>query len=219
MADEPTLDQVQPPNPGEEADVEISALEHVGELSGRWLPVPYQLSCLFAVQVFLGGADPHMPRILLAVDTLERPGSGGRHLDAQLDEGRPFRPLDRTELAVFLDHPVMRELLRRMERAGVDRAPFKIAAILETLGPALPRIRMSRIQPHAAVDVSLVLDLGNSRSTAALVESRDKGLFSIPLEVRSSLDPFAVNDETFDSRVTFLPPPFDAGAGSPVAET
>jgi hypothetical protein len=199
-------------NPGEEADVEISALEHVGELSGRWLPIPYQLSCLFTVQMFLGGGDLRSPRILLAIDTLEQPGASGRHLDAKLDEGRPFRPLDRTELAVFLDHPHTRDLLRKMERAGLDRAPFKIAALLETLGPALPRIRFSRVEPHATVGVSLVVDLGNSRSTAALVESREKGLFSIPLEVRSSLDPFAVSEETFDSRVTFLPPPFDEAA-------
>jgi hypothetical protein len=196
-------------NPGEEADVEVSALEHIGELSGRWLPIPYQLSCLFAVQVFLGGGDLRAPRILLAVDTLERQGSAGRHLEASLDEGRPFRPLDRSELGVFLDHHNTRDLLRKMERAGIDRAPFKIAALLETLGPALPRLRFSRIEAHATVGVSLVVDLGNSRSTAALVESREKGLFSIPLEVRSSLDPFAVSEETFDSRVTFLPPPFD----------
>jgi hypothetical protein len=196
-------------NPGEEADVEVSALEHIGELSGRWLPVPYQLSCLFAVQVFLGGGDPRSPRILLAIDTVERKASGGRHLDASLDEGRPFRPLDRGELAVFLDHGNTRDLLRKLERGGLDRAPFKIAALLETLLPALPRIRFSRVEPHATVGVSLVVDLGNSRSTAALVESREKGLFSIPLEVRSSLDPFSVSEDTFDSRVTFLPPPFD----------
>ncbi len=196
-------------HPGEEADVEVSALEHVHELSGRWLPIPYQLSCLFAVQVFLGGSDPRAPRILLAIDTLERAAAAGRHLEASLDEGRPFRPLDRDELAVFLDHPNTRDLLRKMERAGLDRAPFKIAALLETLGPALPRIRFSRVEPHTTVAVSLVVDLGNSRSTAALVESREKGLFSIPLEVRSSLDPFSVSEETFDSRVTFLPPPFD----------
>ena len=196
-------------NPGEEADVEISALEHVGELSGRWLPIPYQLSCLFAIQVFLGGGDPRSPRILLAIDTVELKGSAGRHLDASLDEGRPFRPLDRGELAVFLDHPHTRDLLRKLERGGLDRAPFKIAALLETLNPALPRIRFSRVEPHATVGVSLVVDLGNSRSTAALVESREKGLFSIPLEVRSSLDPFSVSEDTFDSRVTFLPPPFD----------
>src|ERR1700689_1471599 len=38
---------------GEEPDVEIAALEHVGELSRRWLPVPYQLSCPLAVHVHL----------------------------------------------------------------------------------------------------------------------------------------------------------------------
>jgi hypothetical protein len=197
---------------GEEPDIEISALEHMAQLSHRWLPVPYQLSAQHAVQVFLGGEDPRAPRILMAIDTLERQGSAGRHLDATLDEGRPFRPLDKNECYAFLDHPTTRELLRKMERAGDDRAPFKLAALLETLGPALPRLRFSRIESKPAISVSLVLDLGNSRSIAALVESRDKGLFAIPLEMRSSLDPFQVSQETFDSRVTFLPPPLDKAA-------
>src|SRR5580658_8085600 len=115
---------------GEEPDIEISALEHMAQLSHRWLPVPYQLSAQHAVQVFLGGEDPRAPRILMAIDTLERQGSAGRHLDATLDEGRPFRPLDKNECYAFLDHPTTRELLRKMERAGDDRAPFKLAALL-----------------------------------------------------------------------------------------
>ncbi len=198
--------------PGEEPDIEISALEHLGELAGRWLPVPYQLSAPHVVQVFLGGDNARAPRILLAIDTLERTGADGRHLDATLDEGRPFRPLDKNECSSLLDHPETRELLRKMERAGDERAPFKLAALLETLGPVLPRLRFSRIESKPAIPVSLVLDLGNSRSTAALVESRDKGLFAIPLEIRSSLDPLQVSQETFDSRATFLPPPFDKAA-------
>ena len=49
----PSTFSVRRANPGEEPDVEISAHDHLGELSNRWLPVPYQLSCPFAVQVFL----------------------------------------------------------------------------------------------------------------------------------------------------------------------
>ncbi len=197
--------------PGEEPDVEVSAVDHLPELSHRWLPVPYQLSCPFAVQVYLAptGDDPRAVRVLLAVDTLEQSASQGRHLDAALDAGRPFRPLDRTETAAFLDHPETRELCRRMEKAGVDKAPFKVAALLDALGPVLPRLRFSKVEEHTPIPVSLVLDLGNSRSTAVLVERRDQGLFAVPLEVRSASDPFAVSDETFDSRVTFLPSAFD----------
>ena len=198
--------------PGEDPDVEVSALEHFAELAGRWLPVPYQLSCPHAVQVWLAGDDPTAPRVLLAVDTLERPQAGGRHLDASLDEGRPFRPLEKEEHGAFLDHAETRDLARRLEKAGVDRAAFKLAALLETLAPALPRLRLSRVDARTAIAVSLVLDLGNSRSTAVLVESRERGLFAVPLEMRSSVDPLAVSDETFDSRVTFLPPPFDRAA-------
>jgi hypothetical protein len=195
--------------PGEEPDVEISALEHVAQLSHRWLPVPYQLSCPHAVQVWLGGEDPRAPKVLLAVDTLEARGSGGRWLDAALDADRPFRPLDKNECAAFMDHAETRELLRKLEKAGIERVPFKLAALLETLGPVLPRIRLARTESRSPIPVSLVLDLGNSRSTAVLVEAREKGLFAVPLEIRSSVDPLAVSDETFDSRVTFLPPPFD----------
>ena len=196
----------------EEPDVEISALEHVAELSNRWLPIPYQLSCPHCVQIFLqptGGQDGSSLRALLAIDTLEHAGAGGLHLDAGLDAGRPFRPLDKDECAGFLDHPETRDLLRKLEKGGVDRAPFKVAALLETLAPLLPRIRFSRIEDRAALPVSLVLDLGNSRSSAVLVEAREKGLFAIPLEVRSSSDPFQISDEMFDSRLTFLPSPFD----------
>src|SRR5437868_559068 len=49
----PSTLSVRRANAGEEPDVEISAHDHLGELSNRWLPVPYQLSCPFAVQVFL----------------------------------------------------------------------------------------------------------------------------------------------------------------------
>ena len=71
-----------------------------------------------------------------------------------------------------------------IERSGVDKALFKLAALLETLVPLLPKIRLSRIDAHQPVPVSLVLDLGNSRSTALLVEGRDAGVFGVPLEMR-----------------------------------
>jgi hypothetical protein len=99
---------------------------------------------------------------------------------------------------------------------AVERAPFKLLALLDTITPFLPRIRFSKIDPAGSVPVSLVLDFGNSRSSATLVEARDKGLFALPLEMRSSSDPFQVSDETFDSRITFLPSPFD-DAVTPVA--
>ena len=204
---------------GEDPDVEISPLEHFHELSNRWLPIPYQLSSPHAVQVYLSGEQSRSPRIMLAIDTLERPGAAGRCLDANLDADRPFRPLDRNECAAFLDHPETRDLLRKMERASIDRAPFKLAALIETLGPFLPRLRLSRVEDHQPVPVSMVLDFGNSRSAAVLVENRDKGpsgaasggseVFAIPLEVRNSSNPFQLSEETFDSRVTFLPAPFD----------
>jgi hypothetical protein len=218
--------------PAEDPDVEISILEHLPKLSGMWIPVPYQLSCAHAVQVLIApaGGRRGAVKLMLAVDTLEHPGSQGRFLDASLDEGRPFRPLDRDECGGFLDHPVTREFIRRLEKAGVDAAPFKLAALYELLGPYLPRIRLSRIEMPAArgeagaglshgaepIDVSLVVDFGNSRTTAVLIEARDKGLFAIPLQLRSSTDPFTVAEEAFDSRITFLPSPFE-DATSPLA--
>ncbi|WP_394832144.1 virulence factor SrfB [Pendulispora rubella] len=198
---------------GEKPTVEIAALEHIAELSNRWLPVPYQLSAPHAVQVFLSAEDARRPRILLAIDTLAYAGAAGRALDPQLDEGRPFRPLDRTELAAFLDHAETREWLRKLEAGGIERCTFKFAAVLEALAPALPRIQVSQVRPELAIPVSLVVDLGNSRSTAALVEARQeqdgRQLLTVPLELRNSLDPFRTSDATFDSRITFLPSPFD----------
>ncbi len=194
---------------GEEPDVEISAVDHLGELAGRWLPVPYQLSCPFAVQVFLAQTAGGGVRAVLAVDTFEAQGSQGRHLDAGYDEGRPFRALDKNEVGHFFEHPEVRELVRRLERAGVEKALFKLAALLETLSPLLPKIRLSRLEMHQPIPVSLVLDLGNSRSTALLVEGRDAGVFGVPLEIRSLSNPLARSQEAFDSRITFLPSPWD----------
>jgi hypothetical protein len=204
----PTI-SVRRAQPGEEPDVEVSAVEHVAELANRWLPVPYQLSCPFAVQVFLAQTGGGGVRAVMAVDTLEVQGSQGRHLDAAFDEGRPFRPLDKTELGNFFELPEMRELVRRLERSGVDRALFKIAALLEVLAPLLPKIRLSRLEAHQPIGVSLVLDLGNSRSTALLVEGRDAGVFGVPLELRSLSNPLVASHEAFDSRITFLPSPWD----------
>jgi hypothetical protein len=194
---------------GEEPDVEISAVDHLSELAGRWLPVPYQLSCPFTVQVFLAQTGGGGVRAVLAVDTFEAQGSQGRHLDAAYDEGRPFRALDKNETGQFFEHPETRELVRRLERAGVDKALFKLAALLETLAPLLPKIRLARIETHQPIPVSLVLDLGNSRSTALLVEGRDAGVFGVPLEVRSLGNPLARSQEAFDSRITFMPSPWD----------
>ncbi|MDB4946506.1 MAG: hypothetical protein JWP97_6040 [Labilithrix sp.] len=205
----PATFSVRRASPGEEPDVEISAHDHLAELSNRWLPVPYQLSCPFAVQVFLAETGTGGIRAVLAVDTLEQQGSGGRHLDAQYDEGRPFRALDRTEVAQFFDHPETRELVRKLERAGVDKALFKLAALLESLAPLLPKIRLSRLETSQPISVSLVLDLGNSRSTALLVEGRDSGVFGVPLEMRNLSNPVERSQETFDSRITFLPSPWD----------
>jgi hypothetical protein len=193
---------------GEEPDVEISAVDHLSELAGRWLPIPYQLSCPFAVQVFLAQTGSGV-RAVMAVDTLEVQGTQGRHLDAQYDDGRPFRALDKNEVGQFFEHAETRELVRRLERAGVEKALFKLAALMETLAPLLPKIRLSRLETTQPIAVSLVLDLGNSRSTALLVEGRDAGVFGVPLEVRSLGNPLSTSQEAFDSRITFLPSPWD----------
>lgn len=212
--------------PAEDPDVEISFLEHLSSFARMWIPVPYQLSCAHSVQVYLAptGGRRGAVKAMLAIDTLEHPDTQGRFLDRKLDEGRPFRPLDREETGGFLDQPVVKEFVRRLERAGVDAAPFKLSALYEILQPYLPRIRFSRIEmpapagtggaaqlSHGAepIDVSLIVDFGNSRTTAVLVEARDKGLLSIPLALRSSSDPFTVTEEAFDSRVAFLPSPFE----------
>ena len=205
----PATLSVRRANPGEDPDVEISAHDHLSELSNRWLPVPYQLSCPFAVQVFLAETAGGGVRAVLAVDTLEQQASQGRHLDGQYDEGRPFRALDKVEVAQFFDHPETRELVRRLERAGIDKSLFKLAALLETLAPLLPKIRFSRIETSQPIAVSLVLDLGNSRSTALLVEGRDSGVFGVPLEMRNLSNPVETSQEAFDSRITFLPSPWD----------
>lgn len=205
----PATLSVRRAQPGEEPDVEISAVDHLSELAGRWLPVPYQLSCPFAVQVFLAQTGGTGVRAVMAVDTFEVQGSHGRHLDAAYDEGRPFRALDKMELGQFFELAETRELVRRLERAGVDKALFKLAALLEALSPLLPKIRLSRVETHQHIPVSLVLDLGNSRSTALLVEGRDSGVFGVPLELRSLSNPLTTSQEAFDSRITFLPSPWD----------
>ncbi|MBX3271260.1 MAG: virulence factor SrfB [Sandaracinaceae bacterium] len=203
-------DSVRRAEPGEEPDVEISAVEHVPELEGRWLPCPYQLSCAHCVQVFLQtGERPGQVRALLAIDTAQAAGSGGKHLDASLDAGRPFRPLEKNELGSFLSHGVTRNFMRELGKQGIDRAPFKLAALLETLAPLLPRLRFASLADHPRVPVSLVLDFGNSRSNALLVESHAQSVSSVPLELRDGANPFRVSDETFGSRITFLPSAFD----------
>ncbi len=203
-------DTVRRAEPGEEPDVEISAVEHLPELSGRWLPCPYQLSCLHCVQLYLSaGARPGEVRALLAIDTLQAEGSAGKRLDAAVDGGRPFRPLEKNELGAFLSHPVTRNFMRELTKQGVDRAPFKLAALLETMAPLLPRLRLSRLSEHTTVPVSLVLDFGNSRSNAVLVETHPSGVSSVPLELRNGANPLTVSDETFGSRITFLPSAFD----------
>ena len=194
---------------GEEPDVEISAVDHLGELAGRWLPVPYQLSCPFAIQVFLAQTSGGGVRAVLAIDTFELAGSQGKHLDAAFDEGRPFRALDKNEVGAFFEHAETRELVRRLEKLGIEKAVFKLAALFETLSPLLPKLRFARVESHQPIPVSLVLDLGNSRSTALLVEGRDSGVFGVPLEMRSLSNPLAASQEAFDSRLTFLPSPWD----------
>lgn len=199
--------------PGEDPDVEVSIIEHLSQLERRWLPLPYQLSAGHAVQVYLArtgsGRRGAQVKILLAVDTLAAEGTRGRFLDPQADAGRPFRPLDKDELGGFLDHPTTRELLRKLERGGMESAPFKLAALVEAVGPHLPRLRFSKVEDHAPIDVSLILDFGNSRTTGALVESHGGELHSVPLGMRSSADPFAASDGTIDSRITFVPGWFD----------
>ena len=194
--------------PGEDPDVEMSSHDALSDLQARWLPVPTQLSCPFAVQIFLSQKGSSV-RGLLAVNTLERQGSRRRALDATLDEGRPFRPLDRTEIAGFLDLPEARDFVRRLERTGIDKPLFKLAALLDVLAPRLPKLHFTSVSNRVPLPVSLVLDFGNSRSSALLVEARDRGMFALPLVMRNLGSPFSVDEECFDSRVTFLPSPFD----------
>lgn len=204
--------------PGEEAAVDISALDHVGELAGRWIPVPYQLSAPHAVQMQIKPAQGGAMRILLAIDTATGvPGTPpGDLLDENLDAHRPYRPLTRDELGPFFDHPRTREYVERLSKLGIDRALFKLFALLETFGPLLPKLRLLPRSAAAPIDVSLVLDFGNARSAAVLVEARDEGVLGVPLQLRSFSDPFEVSEESFDSRITFLPSPFDR-AFTPIA--
>src|SRR5207237_1722890 len=109
----------------------------------------------------------------------------------------------------FFDQAELRELVRRLERAGTEKALFKLSALLETLAPLLPKIKLARIETHQPIPVSLVLDLGNSRSTALLVEGREAGVFGVPLEMRNLSNPVETSQEAFDSRITFLPSPWD----------
>lgn len=194
---------------GEESHVEISAIDHVSELAPYWLPVPYQLSCAFCVQARLMPDAEGNLRAVMAIDTCERQGSAGRRLDATLDEGRAFRPLDRNEIGALLENEEMRELFRRLERAGVDRAMLKYAAWLEAMQTVWPKLLLRRISPTEAIGVSLVLDFGNSRSSAVLVEPRESGVSAVPLQLRSRDNPMLTSSESFDSRVTLLPAPFD----------
>lgn len=208
----PPMVSVRRPSAGEDPDIELSAAEHLAEFTHRWLPVPYPLSCPFAVQVYLAHGPTGL-RAVMAIDTLQVAGSQGRHLDASFDEGRPFRAQNATEMASFLDLPEVRELVRRLERGGIDRALFKLAALLEVLGPELPKLRFSRLETYQPVPVSLVLDFGNSRSTALLVEGRDASVFGVPLESRSLGNPLRTSAESFDSRIAFLPSPWDKAVG------
>ncbi len=192
---------------GEEPDVDISAVEHLDELAGRWLPFPYQLSCLHCVQIYLSRGEK--TRLLMAIDTREAQGAGGRALDAAMDADRPYPPLSTAGAGPFLEHPETRELMRKLEKDGVDRAAFKVAALLDLLAPMMPRMRLTPVDAHQPVGVSLVLDLGNSRSTALLVETKDGEMSSLPLEVRNTSNPFTVSSGTIGSRITFLPSPFD----------
>jgi len=205
--------RVRRASPGEDPDVEVSIIEHLAQLERKWWPLPYQLSAGHAVQVYLArtgsGRRGAQVKILLAIDTLSAAGSKGRFLDPAIDAGRPFRPLDKDELGGFLDHPTTRELLRKLERGGMDAAPFKLAALIEALGPHLPRLRLSQVEDHTPIDVSLILDFGNSRTTGALVESHAGALHSVPLGMRSSADPLSASDGTVDSRITFVPGWFD----------
>jgi hypothetical protein len=194
--------------PGEEPDVEISAADHLPMLTGHWFPVPYQLSNPFAVQLYLGPSDRGVD-LMLAVDTSELAGSKGQWLDAAFDENRPFRALNKDELGAFLEHAEVKEYCRKLERMGVDRALLKLAAVLETVAPLLPKVLFRKVTADEALPVSLVVDFGNSRSTAVLVEAHDQGISAVPLALRDFASPLRVSDEAFDSRVTLLPPLFD----------
>ena len=199
--------------PGEESSVELSALDHLSELAGRWIPVPYQLSASHAVQMQLKPGAGNTVRVLLAVDTqlgVPNYNAPGDLLDEHLDAHRPYRPLLASELGSFFDHPRTRDYLERLSKAGIDRAVFKIFALLETFAPRLPKLRLLPRTVAAPIDVSLVLDFGNARSAAVLVEAReDEGVLGVPLTLRSFSDPFEISEESFDSRLTFLPSPFD----------
>src|SRR5690606_5737172 len=120
----------------------------------------------------------------------------GERLDEQLDAHRPYRPLLQAELGPFFDHPRTRDYVERLAKSGIDRALFKVFAILETFAPLLPKLRLLPRSAAAAVDVSLVLDFGNARSAAVLVEAREDGVLGVPLALRSFSDPFEISEES-----------------------
>ncbi len=206
--------------PGEDADIEIPLADALTDLAGRWIPIPYPLSNPLAAQLWIDPlSEDGSLRAVLAVDTTSATGGvaengaalpSGKLLDPVIDAGRPYRALGKGEIGPFLDIAAVRTLTERLERQGIAKPLFKLAALAETIAPQLPRLLLARVDDRPAIGVTLVLDFGNSRTTALLVEGAGQDdVLAIPLQLRNFANPTEFEDGPFDSRVTFLPSPFE----------
>ncbi|HNV72193.1 MAG TPA: virulence factor SrfB, partial [Candidatus Ozemobacteraceae bacterium] len=202
---------------------------------GKWLPLPYHRKGAAAgspcrsldwVRVMVQRpplqTDDRLYRVVLAVDTRLQPaGRADVSGFANEDVGFPFE-LNPGSI-VFWQNPGLlswvKHLFQMTPVDGSDKAP-PFAAAMASYMALMDGFQQAEILPEITflhpegevVDVSLVLDLGNSRACGILAEQVPGTPVSLDecckLEIRDLRDPSQVYTEPFDTSFKFQPPLF-----------
>lgn len=158
--------------------------------------------------------------LVLAVDTTTTEGGVGGTLSAKLPQRfgvEPFRPVN------FWQSPAIREYVRGLvvpsdpKVRTEGRVQAQVASLYAFIQPLLPDLTISDPPASTDVDVTLVVDLGNSRTCAVLIEDQqEKPPRLTQLKLRRTDRPHVLADGPFPTRLAFVKAGFGVLSGNVV---
>ena len=187
--------------------------------TGGWLPLPFDVPDVLCGMIWLERRSKGYEAILAFDTTVTPRGEGGTLAPRQVDQEFGIHASgDRT----FWGHPAVanfvcdrQEALAADSRASNIDSPGKVQAHLASLYSFLADLQKQGRIPtinlvgarQEPVDVSLIVDLGNSRTCCVIMETNAEGGTSFHrLKLRDPERPDELFDQPAQTRLAFVPP-------------
>lgn len=190
---------------------------------GGWIPLPMNAGqCAMWAMLWIDRRQTQVEKekveldLVLAIDTTTTEGGVGGTLNASLPQHfgvEALQPINFWQSPAIEDY--IAELVRLVpdRNATVGRVQAELASLYALVQRRMPDVYIADGQ-GSPVDVTLVVDFGNSRTCAVLVEHPQR---MTQLKLRNlGTRPYAVSDGAFPTQLAFVKPGFSVLTGEVV---